>query len=725
MAATGIPLRQLSDALSLPPRGVEAVVRLLGEGSTVPFIARYRKEATGGLDEVQIRAVEARHSALLELEARRTSVLAAIDKQGKLTSGLRAKLLAADSRAALEDLYLPYKQKRRTRAAVAREQGLAPLAEALLRQHTHSHPQREARKLVNAGGPAAGLDVDEALQGARDIAAEVMAERPEVRALTRRAFSRGALTSKAIKKKVAEAERSGPTRFEAWYDFREPLARLASHRFLAVQRGASEGLLRVHIEVDKPRLLHAIGRLMDLNPRSPWRGQLETCIDEGAKRLLFPSVEKAVLADVKAWADDEAVAVFATNLRNLLLAAPLGGQPVVGIDPGLRTGCKCAAVDGTGRFLNHTTIYLSRGASEAERAKQQLAAFIARHRPRAVAVGNGTGGREAEAAVRELLKTAGDRDTLVVSVSEAGASVYSASDVARAEFPDLDLTVRGAVSIARRLQDPLAELVKVEPKAIGVGQYQHDVEQKLLDRQLSAVVESCVNHVGVAVNTASASLLAHVAGVGPARAAKIVAHRDQHGPFPDRRALLKVSGLGPRSFEQAAGFLRVQSGTNPLDRTAVHPERYGLVARMAQDLGVSTAELVGSEVLVARIDRSRYVSDEVGDLTLADIVAELTRPGRDPRAQFEAPRFRDDVRTLADLRPGMELEGVVTNVAQFGAFVDLGVHQDGLVHISQLADRFVRDPHSVVKVGDRLRVRVLSVDTARKRVALSAKRQPD
>ncbi|MCO4762965.1 MAG: RNA-binding transcriptional accessory protein, partial [Myxococcales bacterium] len=639
---------------------------------------------------------------------------------------------SASTKAQLEDLYLPYKQKRRTRAAMARDKGLGPLAQMMLTQAQHGHPQREAQAFVrrDAQDPDRAVNnIDDALQGARDIVAELMAERADVRSLSRQAYGQGVLTSKAIAKKVAEAEKRGPTRFEAWYDFQEPLRRLASHRFLAVQRGAAEGLLRVHVTVDRDRLLARIEQMMGVNPRSPWRGELQTAIEDGVRRLLGPSVEKAVLADVKAWADDEAVEVFARNLRNLLLASPLGGKAVVGIDPGLRTGCKCAAVDGTGRFGGTITLFLSRSEQERQRAEAGFSAFIAKHRPAAIAVGNGTGGREAEAFVRKLLKGQGDRTTAVVSVSESGASVYSASDIARQEFPDLDLTIRGAISIARRLQDPLAELVKVEPKAIGVGQYQHDVQQRLLLKKLDEVVESCVNHVGVELNTASAPLLAHVAGIGPARAKKIVAHRDDNGPFGSRKGLLQVPGLGKRSFEQAAGFLRVRGGTEPLDASAVHPERYGLVRQMARDVGVNVAALVGNADAVERIDLRRYVTqgdgdgaaDQVGELTLQDIASELSRPGRDPRQGFEAPRFRDDVQTVSDLRPDMTLEGVVTNVAQFGAFVDIGVHQDGLVHISELADRFVRDPHSVVKVGDRLTVRVLSVDERRKRIALSAK----
>lgn len=735
VAPAASQISQISGDLQLPHAGVAAVARLADEGATVPFMARYRKEATGGLDEVQIRAILDRRAALVELASRRAAILKAITEQGKLTAELRRAIEAARSKTALEDLYLPYKKKRRTRADAARERGLGPLAERILQQPRQGDPIRDAQRFVRANPQhpeRAVANAAEALQGARDIVAERMAERADVRRLARQVYGQGVLTAKAARKRGAakeapratghgrdQADNSG--RFEGWVDFQEPLRRLASHRFLAVQRGEAEGALRVRIDVDRPRLLARIAQLMGHNHRSPYAKELAAAIDEGAKRLLCPSAEKAVLADVKAWADTEAVEVFARNLRNLLLAAPVGERAVVGVDPGLRTGSKCAAVDATGQYQGSVTLYLTRSAQERQRAEATLRDFLARHRPDFIAIGNGTGSRETEKFVREVLQGLGDRTTAVVSVSEAGASVYSASDVARAEFPDLDLTIRGAISIARRLQDPLAELVKVEPKAIGVGQYQHDVQQRLLQKKLDEVVESCVNHVGVHLNTASVALLSHVAGLGPARAQKVVAYRDQHGAFPSRRALLKVPTLGARSFEQAAGFLRVPGGKEPLDASAVHPERYQLVKQIARDLGLEVGQLLGQPEQLSRVDKQRYAADGVGELTLTDILDELARPGRDPRQRFEAVRFRDDVQTMADLRPNMTLQGVVTNVAQFGAFVDIGVHQDGLVHISELADRFVRDPHSVVAVGDRLTVRVLSVDERRRRIALSAK----
>jgi len=557
-----------------------------------------------------------------------------------------------------------------------------------------------------------------ALAGARDIVSEQVAEETKVRARTRRVFQR---VAGLVSRKARKAP-EGRTRFEDWYTWREPIRSVPSHRYLAMRRGEAEGVLSLSIALsdrEQAKLLADVLRTLRHDRRSPFAGELESAVRESFKRLLFPSLETELHGALKEWADADAIEVFAENLRHLLLAAPFGERPVLGIDPGLRTGCKCAAVDATGRFLEAVTIYTH--TREAGRAARELLTLVRRHGPHAIAVGNGTAGRETEAFVRRALKDAGLAEILVVLVNEAGASVYSASDVAREEFPDLDLTVRGAISIARRLADPLAELVKVDPKSIGVGQYQHDVDQRRLAARLDAVVESVVNEVGVALNTASASLLRYVAGIGPRLAAAIVAHRDAGGPFETRRDLLAVKGLGPRAFEQSAGFLRIRGGGHPLDASAVHPERYALVARMAKDLGAPLSKLVGDARLVEGIDPAGYVGDDVGEPTLRDILSELAKPGRDPREAFEAPTFRDDVNGLEDLEPGMSLEGVVTNVTHFGAFVDVGVHQDGLVHISQLADRFVRDPSEVVHVGQRLGVRVLEVDLQRKRISLSAK----
>ena len=711
------PVPLLSQELALPKAGVAAVLSLLAEGATVPFIARYRKELTGGMDEVPIRAIEERHGYLAELEKRREAVLASIEEQGKLTPALRAEVLACTTKAALEDLYLPFKPKRRTRATIAREKGLGPLAERLLAQPERGDPAREAVAFVRSGFVTGDVeDVDAALAGARDIAAEVIAETAAVRAFVRDVTARfGEVTSHRAKKAPA-----GPSRFDQYLDFREPVATIPSHRWLAIARGEAEGVLEAGIDIDAERMTQRILGLVGHAPRSPFAGELALAAADSYTRLIAPSIENEVRGDLKERSDRAAVEVFAQNLRSLLLAAPLGTKRVLGVDPGLRTGCKCAAVDATGRYLATLTLYLVAGGDAEVRAAQQLLELVRKHSPDAIAVGNGTGGREAEAFVRKTLAAAGLRALPVVLVSESGASVYSASDTAREEFPDLDLTVRGAISIARRLQDPLAELVKVEPKAIGVGQYQHDVHQPLLGRKLGEVVESCVNRVGVELNTASAALLGYVAGIGPKLALSIVQRRDEAGPFPSRHALREVKGLGPKTFEQAAGFLRVRGG-HPLDASAVHPERYALVERMAKDLGVPVAGLVGNAALVRRIEVAKYVGADVGEPTLRDILLELEKPGRDPRATFEPPAFREDVTTMEDLKIGMELEGVVTNVTAFGAFVDVGVHQDGLVHLSQLSDRFVKDPNEVVKAGDRIKVRVLEVDHERKRISLTAK----
>ena len=709
---------RVSRELELTVAQVSAVLALLDGGATVPFIARYRKEASGGLDEVAIRAIAERRSYLEELDKRRETILATIREQGQLSDALAAKLAAATSKQALEDLYLPYKRKRKTRASVARDKGLGPLAERILAQPASGDPEAEAAAFVDA--EAELPDVATVLAEAREIVIEQIVEHPQVRARVRRDYGeQGVLETREVPG-VAEEQRRN---FSDWLDWSEPVTAIPSHRSLALRRGEQQGVLRSKVSIDAERLQPELERLVGLEARSPFAAELRTAVARALTGRLAVGVETDVRVELKQRADREAIEVFADNLANLLLAAPLGAVPVVGIDPGLRTGCKCAAVDATGKFLATTTIYPVRDEARAER---ELLAFLRHHAPACVAVGNGTGGRETEALARRvargLAEASGGEPPLVVSVSEAGASVYSASEVAREEFPELDLTIRGAISIARRLQDPLAELVKIDPKSIGVGQYQHDVQQTLLKRKLHEVVESCVNRVGVELNTASAPLLAYVAGVGDRLARKIVAHRDRAGAFASRAALLEVAGLGPKTYEQAAGFLRVRHSDEPLDRSAVHPERYELVARMAADLGVERARLVGNAELVAAIELARYLGDGVGEPTLRDIVGELGKPGRDPRAEFEAPRFRDDVQTLEDLEVGMQLEGVVTNVTNFGAFVDLGVHQDGLVHISQLSERWVDDPRQVVKVGDRLRVRVLEVDLERRRIALTARR---
>ena len=710
------PVPFLAEELTLPWASVSATVKLFAEGATVPFIARYRKEATGGLDEVQIRTIEERRAYLIELDERRRAVVSEIHKQGKLTDALFKKILTCATKAELEDLYLPFKPKRRTRAIIARERGLEPLAERMWAQPHDGKPDDEARAFVSAAKEVP--DVAAALAGARDICAERIAEDADVRKLVREAYMKEGV----IKVTKNEEHAGKATKFDMYASFEEPVASIPSHRYLAIRRGEADGVLRAAIDLDAERLVVPIKARARVDPRSPWASELEKAAADATKRLLLPTVQSDVRVDLKMAADRAAVEVFASNLRELLLAAPYGTKMVLGIDPGQRTGCKCVVVDDTGKLLENTTFYLVQGAEATERARQTLRALCKKHPLRAVAVGNGTHGRETEAFVKEVLASEGLKEVLCLPVSEAGASVYSASDVAREEFPELDLTVRGAISIARRLQDPLAELVKIDPKSIGVGQYQHDVYQGLLAKKLDEVIESCVNLVGVELNTASAPLLSRVAGIGATLAKRIVAHRNEKGAFKSRKELLGVSGVGPKTYEQAAGFLRVRGGEHPLDESAVHPERYTLIERIAGDLGVPVASLIGDLKTIGRIDPGRYVGGDVGLFTLNDILGELKKPGRDPRAAFEPPRFRDDVRTLEDLKPGMELEGVVTNVTAFGAFVDVGVHQDGLVHVSQLADRFVKDPSEVVKVGEKIKVRVVEVDLQRKRIALTAKK---
>ncbi len=712
------PAPLIATELKLDESHVATVIRLLDEGNTVPFIARYRKEMTGSLDDVQIHAIEERRAYLTDLDKRRQTVLSSIEEQGKLTEELKVKIAACTTKAALEDLYLPYKPKRRTRAMIAREKGLEPLANRILEQPSSGDPLAEGAAFVDG---EKGVDsADAALAGARDIIAEVVAENADFRSMVRDKFANsGVLVAVRDAKATEEA-----TKYSDYYDYQEPAANIPSHRFLAVRRGEKEGVLRYRIEVDADPLAGRMKLELGLNEQSPFAEQLSSAVDDAYQRLIGPSVENDVRVEMKMRADRSAVEIFADNLRNLLLAAPLGGKRVLGVDPGLRTGCKCAALDETGKFLDNLTIYLVKGDHSLDKARQDLLAMMQKHQPATIAVGNGTGGRETEKFIRRILKEQGLDRTDVVQVNEAGASVYSASKTAQQEFPELDVTVRGAISIGRRLQDPLAELVKIEPKSIGVGQYQHDVHQPLLTRKLNEVVESCVNHVGVELNTASVQLLSQVSGIGPGLATNIVQFREQNGAFESRKQLLKVPKLGPRTFEQAAGFLRIRGAANPLDASAVHPERYRLVNRIAGDMSVSLGDLVGDAKLVETIELKRYIDDEVGEPTLRDILDELKKPGRDPRQQFEAMAFRDDVETVADLKKGMTLDGVVTNVTAFGAFVDVGVHRDGLVHISQLADRFVKDPNEVVKVGDRIKVHVIDVDLDRERISLSARSQP-
>ena len=701
----------------LPSPGVSGVLALVSEGATVPFIARYRKERTGSLDESQIRAAIEARDVIVALEDRRAAVLASLEEQGVLSPELRAAVLAAETRQAVEDLYLPFRPKRRTRATKARERGLGPLGDAILAQPHRVDPVALVRTFVGVHPEVP--DADAAWAGARDIAAEVVCERADVREAARdEVRRRGELRTAVIKGKEPEG-----ARFETWFDYREPVRTIPSHRVLAALRGEAEGILRVSIESPDEAIRLRTERIARLDQRSPLAGQLRGAIEDGCKRLLLPAAETAIRSELRERADLEAVEVFGRNLRGLLMSPPFGGRALVAVDPGLRTGSKVAALDATGAVRATATISTIGSADRIADGRRTLARLIDAVSAEAIALGNGTGSREAEEVVRATLREL-DLSIPVATVDESGASVYSASELARDEMPDLDVTIRGAVSIGRRLQDPLAELVKIEPKALGVGQYQHDVDQALLARRLHHVVEDCVNQVGVELDTASPALLSYVAGIGPVLAKAIVQQRTSSGRFKDRKGLLSVPRLGPRTYEQCAGFLRIRDAANPLDQTAVHPERYALVQRMAKDAGTTVAALVGNPDRVERLDARRYAA-EAGSLTVADILDELRRPGRDPRPRLEESVLRKDLHAIEDLAEGMVLPGRVTNVTHFGAFVDVGVHQDGLVHISQLADHFVRDPHEVVTVGQTVRVRVVEVDLRRRRIALSMKSVDD
>ncbi len=702
--------RAIARELSLTESQVAAVARLLADGATIPFIARYRKEATQSLDEVAVAAVQDRLQRLAERDKRREAILASLGERGLLTDALARDIAAAPDLARLEDLYLPFRPKRRTRAAMARERGLEPLAQALLRQRGLD-PRKEAARYVD---PQQGVpDAEAALAGARDIIAETVTEDARVRSAMRDLFRR---TSRLVSRVVKGKEASGGN-FRDFFDWNEAVRQAAGHRILALFRGEREGVLSLSVRPPEAEALSLVTRLA-VTGRGQDSREVAVAVTDGYKRLLGPSLENELRAEVKARADHEAIQVFSANLRNLLLAPPLGQKRVLALDPGFRTGAKLAVLDAQGALVHYETIFPTGSKRQAEEAGARVRELCAAHAVEAVAVGNGTAGRETERFVRSL-----GLGVPVILVNEAGASIYSASETARREFPDLDLTVRGAVSIGRRLMDPLAELVKIDPKSIGVGQYQHDVDQTALKKALDAVVASCVNAVGVDLNTASLELLAFVSGLGPVLAANIVAHRLEHGPFRSRSELRKVKRLGPKAFEQAAGFLRLLGGP-VLDATAVHPERYGLVARMAADAGCAVADLVADAGKRASIDLARYASGEVGLETLGDIMEELARPGRDPRPAFSAFSFADGVEDIADLRPGMRLPGLVTNVATFGAFVDIGVHRDGLVHVSHLADGYVADPARVVAVGREVVVTVLDVDRERGRISLSMRRDP-
>ena len=705
-------LLHIAQTLNLPMRGLVAVIELLDDGGTVPFIARYRKEATGNLDEVQIRNIEEKLAYFRDLTERRATILASIAEQDKLTDELKARIEATLDKSELEDLYLPYRPKRRTKATIAREKGLEPLALYLWQQQASTQPlEIFAACFVNIELGVA--TVDEALEGARHIVAEWISEDADLRkALRRIMFDEGVIVSRKVSDAIDEQEK-----FKMYYEYSEPVKTIPSHRMLAIRRGESENVLYFLIELEPERPVALIRRHV-LRQQGDWTRQLELAIEDAWKRLLNSSIQGEIRLELKRRSDTDAIQVFRDNLYNLLLAPPAGPISVLGIDPGLRTGCKIAVVNATGKLLAHDVFYLHTSKHGNAEAVPKLEALLRQHNVRAIAIGNGTASRETDAFVRDFLREKNIDGIFSVTVSESGASVYSASDVARQEFPDLDLTVRGAISIARRLQDPLSELVKVDPKSIGVGQYQHDVDQRQLQESLEKVIESCVNRVGVDLNTSSWTLLRFVAGITERTAQNIVTHRNEKGGFRSRTQVLEVSGIGPKTFEQAAGFLRIRDGDNPLDMTAVHPESYPVVEQIALSLHTSVKEIIEKPQILEQVD-SKQLS--AGAYTLDDILAELRKPGRDPRDKFVAPAFHEQVRELSDVQPGMVLEGVVTNVTKFGAFVDIGVHQDGLVHISELSNRFIKEPSDAVKAGQIVKVKVLNVDAKAKRIALSIK----
>lgn len=702
------------------PQQVQAASELFAEGATVPFVARYRKEATGGLEDLQLETLAKRREYFLELAERRDAILESIREQGKLTEELEAAVRAAVTKQELEDLYLPYKPKRRTRAQIAREKGLEPLADALLAHAaSRTRPEELAGEFVNAEKGVE--DTDAALAGARDILAERLSENAGERAELRRVLAaEGTLRVRVLPEKEKDPEAAT---YRDYFEHDEPGKDIPSHRLLAILRGEREGFLISDLRIDDERETERLGRSWRLPLETPCGRQIGEASADGYKRLLRPSITNEVRSEMRERAEAQAIAVFRANLEALLLQAPLGQIAVMGLDPGFRTGCKLAVVEGTGRVVATDVIHAVPPHADEAGAAKTVVALLRKHGVHAVAVGNGTASRETEAFARKAVQEAGLDKVIVAIVPETGASVYSASAVAREELPTLDVSLRGAVSIARRLQDPLAELVKIEPRSLGVGQYQHDVDQKSLERELDTAVEGAVNRVGVELNTASASLLRRVSGLSERLANNIVHHRDGNGPFSSRKSLLKVTGFGPKTFELSAGFLRIREGENPLDRTAVHPERYEVVQKMATALSVPVGNLVGNPDLVGKLDFSRFADEahQVGKYTLEDIRNELLRPGRDPRPEFKTPEWRSDVTSVKDLQPGMVLEGRVSNVANFGAFVDIGVHRDGLVHVSELTHRWVADPREAVKVGEIVKVKVLEVDHQRERISLSIK----
>lgn len=700
----------IAQRLQISLSQVQGTVRLLREGATIPFISRYRKEATGSLDEVQVAAIKEQLDKLTELNARKQTILSTIEEQGKLTTELRTRIVECYDPVELEDIYLPYKPKRRTRATVARERGLEPLANSIMAQQTHDL-ESQSQRFVSAEVPTPG----DAIAGACDIIAERVSEDERARNSIRRTVAReGIVHSKLVKGKEKEG-----VKYSDYFDAVSALRNISAHRFLAMRRGEDEGILKLGIDMDADHLIEALCRQF-IRPGSTTRKYMESAISDGFKRLIKPSIETELLAAAKEKADDEAIRVFAENLRQLLLSSPLGQKRVIALDPGFRTGCKVVALDSQGNLLHNTTIYPHPPQNQFTQAAETLKSLAAKYKAEAFAIGDGTAGRETEQFVRSL--ELGD-SVQIFLISEDGASVYSASPVAREEFPEQDVTVRGAVSIGRRLIDPLSELVKIDPKSIGVGQYQHSVDQSKLKSKLGTVVESCVNKVGVNINTASKHILTYISGLGPALAENIVSFRAANGNFCNRKELLKVPRLGAKAYEQAAGFLRVIGGKNPLDNSAVHPESYYIVERMASDAGVTVEGLLADKELRKAIKPANYVDDKVGLPTVTDILESLDKRGLDPREQLQVFSFDENVHTVADLRVGMILPGIVTNITAFGAFVDIGIKQDGLVHVSQLADRYVASPTDVVHLGQHVRAKVLSIDTVRNRISLSLRQK--
>ena len=698
----------IADRLTINIRQIINTITLLEEGATVPFISRYRKEMTGSLDEVAIGNIKDLHEQLEELEKRKTTILKTIEEQQLLTSELQAKIESCYDSNELEDIYLPFKPKRRTRATVAREKGLEPLASQILKQFERN-PEALALKYLNDKV----TDVEDALSGARDIIAEWINENQQARTIVRNLFNREAIISTSVFKGKEEEG----AKYRDYFDSSEPLRRCPSHRLLAILRGEKEGFLKTGIAPDEEKAIESLERVF-VKGKNYSSDQVAMAVKDSYKRLLSSSIETEFFNAAKLRSDEEAIKVFAENLRQLLLAPPLGQKKVLAIDPGYRTGCKVVCLDAQGNLIHNETIYPHPPQSEVGQSIRKISALVTTYKIEAVAIGDGTASRETEAFIKKI---SFDRNLQVFMVSEDGASIYSASKIARDEFPQYDVTVRGAISIGRRLMDPIAELVKIEPKSIGVGQYQHDVDQKMMQKGLDTVVESCVNLVGVNINTASSHLLNYVSGLGPLLAQNIVEYRKENGPFSNRSDLKKVARMGAKAYEQCAGFLRIPGGANPLDNSAVHPERYQLIGRIAADKGCKIQELIGNENLKSEVDLKKYVSDEVGLPTLTDILSELAKPGLDPRSGIKVFEFADGVFSMKDLQVGMVLPGIVTNITRFGAFVDVGVKQDGLVHISELANQFVSDPSEVVKLHQHVKVKVLEVDIPRKRIAFSMK----